>query len=156
MLVQQNTRVILGGDFNCTTSLIPGYQIDDCGTDFETLLLQINLVIKNSPDPTYSSINDYILARSIVITHYQVLDNDSHSDHSIITFDADLNATMVEPIFHTNTVKLSAGIGNLVIATPVLHTQEEIEGLMGNLTFSLQDCIEAASKRITVRHKRLP
>ena len=29
MLGQQNARVIIGGDFNCTTSLIPGFQTND-------------------------------------------------------------------------------------------------------------------------------
>ena len=153
--------IVLASDFNCTTSLIPGYQTCSRGADFEDLIVQVGLTINNTPDPTwhrgkYRSINDYVLTKGLTASGYQVLVDDPYSDHSLITFETGYNAPKRDPLYRTDTVKLSAAVRNLQIATPVLRTQAEVNGFVTNLTSTLQGCIDKASEQIRVRHTTLP
>ena len=81
--------IILCGDFNCRTSIIPGYMTNPRGRQFEELISNTHLQISNSSCPTWSrgvrtGINDYICQRSIPCTRYEVLENDSLTDHKLL------------------------------------------------------------------------
>ena len=80
VLASCNQRVIVGDDFNCTTSFIPGYQTNDRGEKFELVVTQTGLTIKNNSVPTWrrgdvSSINNYILTRRTASANYQILED---------------------------------------------------------------------------------
>ena len=90
--------VILAGDFNCTTSFIPGYTTNARGLEFETLITQAVLTIQNNTQPTWRrgdqySINDYVCTRGREVTLFRVHLDDSHSDHFLISFTALTEAT---------------------------------------------------------------
>ena len=118
-------------------------------------------MINNTPHPTWrhgnhQSINDYILSKGIAVSEYQVLVDDSYSGHSFLAFEAGFNTPQRNPIYWMDPVKLSAAVRNQVIATPTLHTHKEVDGFIGNLTSTLQGCIDMASEQINVRHTKLP
>ena len=83
-------------------------------------------------------------------------DVDSMSDHYLIEVTVRLARELKEPIYHTDPAKLANHIGELEIAEPKLTTRAEVDGFIGNLTISLQDCIAKASNRISVRKQPIP
>lgn len=152
---------VLGGDFNCTTSLIPGYQTSARGADFEDLIAHVGLVINNTPAPTWHrgnhrSINDYILTKGVTASEYHTLEDDSQSDHIFIAFNVEMNAPQRDPILRTDPVKLSAAVRSRVIAAPILHTRADVDGFIANLTSTLQGCKDMATEQIRTRHTKLP
>ena len=135
------SQVIMGGDFNCRTALIPGYQTNRRGAMFEDLLQTTALNILNTPEPTWqrgnlTGINDYICTRELLCTH--TASEDSHLEHHFVHSVADLEPMYKDVVYNTNNGKLSKFIKSLEIAEPHLPTTKEIEGFVGNLTTSLQ------------------
>ena len=102
-LVSGNSRkVIIGGDFNCSTSLIPSYHTHDQGIEFEMLILQTELEILNNSQSTWHrgnkrSIIDYILTREVSAHSYSILHDDSHSDHFFLSFQVEHEDPSVHP-----------------------------------------------------------
>lgn len=86
----------------------------------------------------------------------ELLQEDSHSDHSLITFQASVTAPTKNPLYYTDPAKLSACVQCCQIATPKLETIEEIDGFVQNLSSLLRDCIKKARKEIPTRQCRLP
>ena len=111
----------MGGDFNCTTSLIPRYSTNARVVDFEDLVTQACLMVINNSKPTWhrgkhESINDYILTKGIAAREYQTLkgEEDLCSDQYFINFKIEFEAPSHNPIFWTD----PAAIQKQVIATP--------------------------------------
>jgi len=87
---------------------------------------------------------------------YKILAEDSHSEHHLIQAMEDSAPTHKEAIFNTNKEKLNKLISALELAEPHLPTTNNIEGFVGNLTSSLQICIDKDSTQVDIRRKTLP
>ena len=162
LITSITSPVILCGDFNCKTALVPGYETNARGVAFENLLHHTGLEIQNNSDPTWqrwniTSLNDYFCCRGVGMNSYRVhTDKDSLSDHFLISATAELQPTLKEDIFTTDKEKLYKHIGNVTLAEPKLLTKEDIDGFAGNLITTLQLCIEKASRRVETRRSVLP
>lgn len=159
LLNHHNSPCIILGDFNCQTQLIPGYRTTARGQVFEDLLNEATLALANNTQPTwrrgkYTSINDYVCYRGTTPPNFQVLNDESMSDHSFISVQIDTAYEHMEKRFKTNTSDLSIAIRNLEIATPALRNNKDIDGFIANITTMLQTCIKNCSTEIAVRKKK--
>lgn len=157
-----STPLVLCGDFNCQTSLIPGYNTTARGVHFEDLLQLTGLTLANDTTPTWrrgnvESINDYICYKDVGVSNYKVLQyEESHSDHSFITFGIRASLAQKERLYRTNAEALSKHIRNIEIAPPSLETVADIDGFINTLTRNLQICIKKSSTVIDVRRQEVP
>ena len=152
------TSVVLAGDFNCRTAHIPGYLTNRRGRYFEEMLQDTGLRIQNTPTPTWSrghstGINDYVCSRGVSSVHFEVLQEESHSDHRFISVGVPTDEALPKKktFYHTNTEELGEHIRSLDITAPSFSSTEEIEEYVGTLTEGLQSCIDKSLAPIAAR-----
>ena len=145
--------ILLVGDFNCRTAVIPGYQTDQRGERFEDFILTSGLAVNNPPSVTWtrgnlSGVNDYFCSRGIQAPTVEVLSNTaSLSDHLFVLVTVDQLVTMREPLPKLNKDQLLLAIEHHNFQRPdELHTPAEIDEYVLNLQSSLQALIDEASE----------
>lgn len=144
--------LLLVGDFNCRTSLIPGVRSDTRGREFEEFLLTTELQMWIPNAVTWvgnnsQGYNDCVLTRDVSLRHARVLvDTPSLSDHRYIELEIGSSTPPPPPSTRLDKEKLRHEIRNLHLDVPIqLSSEREIDEYIQDMTDKLQAANEAAS-----------
>lgn len=160
-LAQADGPLLLLGDFNCRTSLIPGNQTDCRGKLFEDLIAtEADIWIPNAPTWTgpngLSGYNNSVCYRQLNVECAEVLtDQPSNSNHRYIKID--IRATFPKFREERKLLKdeVQCRLQTLHLCLPEnLQTQEDIDQYVDYLTREPQTVIEASTAPI--RRNRKP
>lgn len=133
------------GDFNCRTALVPGIQSDARGREFEEFLLATGLQFWVPNAPTWighrsQGYNDCVLTRNLHLKYAKVLEDvPSLSDHRYI--ELEIGSCIPPPLPNTRLDKdlLRQLIRDMQIPAPVnLSSTQEIDNYIDVLTTQLQ------------------
>ena len=146
------TPMLLVGDFNCRTNLIPGQVTNNRGEAFEDFILANQLVIRNTTTPTWRrnnqhGINDYFCSRGLNADVEVLEDIASLSDHSFVLTTLDTHPQVNVPPPKLDKEALAAAIEQHVFAEPEdLNTPEAIDEYVSALTSELQLLLAESSE----------
>ena len=140
------------GDFNCRTSIIPGVRTDQRGQELEEFLLMTELQTWIPNAPTWvghnsEGYNDCVLTRGLVLRHARVLvDTPSLSDHRYIELELGSATPPLAPSFRLDKEVLRRAIRDLPLDAPVnLNSVQAVDEYVVRLTGQLQTANDEAS-----------
>ena len=151
--------ILLVGDFNARTSLVPGIITDLRGEYLEDLVTSSSLDFwpPNAPtraDHQSEGYNDCVITRGLHLHHAAVRpDIYSHSDHRFIYMEFASSIPPAPPHQKLDKKALTRIFSNILLPQPTdLTTEEAVEQYVVELTTSIQEAVTAAT--ITVPDRR--
>lgn len=150
---------LVAGDFNCSTSYIPGNVTNLRGHALEDFITNNGLLLWNTIGATWerslqgrhiTSTPDYTISTvSLEVSAWSIRDDDSLSDHRYITFNTNLEKE-VQPVvrYKVDNEILAREIAGLHLqAIPVDSTPAEIDAYVETLTRLLQVAVKTATSQ---------